>query len=193
MRLRTQQRIAPRGLTGAGAIMLTLALSVGMALATSGSQNNGKHLGKTAAAQCAKERKALGNTAFKELYGKPAMPNCIGVTRPEVGSAEKSAGQDCRAERDEIGVDAFRAKYGSNENGKNAYGKCVSSKAKAELSADREATVNAAKDCKAERDDAAFPDSHGGKSFAEFYSSNKNGKNAYGKCVSSKAKEAEAV
>jgi hypothetical protein len=39
--------------------------------------------------------------------------------------------------------------------------------------------------------DAAFPGTHGGKTFAEFYGSGqagKQGSNAFGKCVSSKAK-----
>jgi hypothetical protein len=54
---------------------------------------------------------------------------------------------------------------------------------------------NAAKECKAERADANFAGSHGGKTFEQFYGTNgDNGKgagkgngNAFGKCVSSKA------
>ena len=30
------------------------------------------------------------------------------------------------AERDEIGADAFRDEYGTNDNGRNAFGQCVS-------------------------------------------------------------------
>jgi opacity protein-like surface antigen len=57
--------------------------------------------------------------------------------------------------------------------------------------------VNAAKACLAEKDDANFAASHGGKTFDQFYATNgANGKgksdsggngNAFGKCVSSKA------
>ena len=63
--------------------------------------------GKLAAKQCAKERKAIGNDDFNELYGKPAMPNCLGVKAPEARAAVKGASKDCRAEREEIGPEAF--------------------------------------------------------------------------------------
>jgi hypothetical protein len=53
------------------------------------------------------------------------------------------------------------------------------------LNADK---TNAAKQCAAERADAAFPSAHGGKTFAEFYGAGKHGSNAFGKCVSTKAK-----
>ena len=42
--------------------------------------------------------------------------------------------------------------------------------------------------CKAERADANFASTHGGKTFAQFYGANKNGKTPFGKCVSAKAK-----
>ena len=59
-----------------------------------------------------------------------------------------------------------------------------------------EEKVNAAKECKAEQADPAFADAHEGKTFDEFYGTNGNPKketpgalkNAFGKCVSSKAK-----
>ena len=44
------------------------------------------------------------------------------------GKAKPNAAKLCKAERAEIGVEAFREKYGNNKNGKNAFGKCVSSK-----------------------------------------------------------------
>jgi hypothetical protein len=42
--------------------------------------------------------------------------------------------------------------------------------------------------CKAEQNDANFAAGHGGKTFAQFYGANANQQNAFGKCVSSKAK-----
>jgi hypothetical protein len=52
------------------------------------------------------------------------------------------------------------------------------------------ARVNAAKACKAELalPEAEFRAAHNGKSFGEFYGRNRNGWNAYGKCVSSRNK-----
>jgi len=46
------------------------------------------------------------------------------------GKAKSNAARACKAERADIGVDAFRDKYGTNENKKNAFGKCVASKKK---------------------------------------------------------------
>jgi len=44
-----------------------------------------------------------------------------------------------------------------------------------------------AQQCRAEQDDAGFAASHGGKTFAQYYGTNGNAGNAFGKCVSSKA------
>ena len=63
-------------------------------------------------------------------------------------------------------------------------GACVSSKAHQ----NGQNTTNAAKQCKAEQADPNFASTHGGKSFSDFYGTNPNKKNAFGKCVSSKAK-----
>jgi hypothetical protein len=106
----------------------------------------------------------------------------------EEQTAHRNASQECREERsaDEA---AFQEKYGTNANKRNAFGKCVSQKAKAKEDAadaedQQEATEfkNAAKECAAERsdDEAAF---------AEKYGTNANNKNAFGKCVSQKARE----
>ena len=85
----------------------------------------------------------------------------------------------CKQQRNAIGMAAFKLLYGSN----NAYGKCVSKAA----SAASQSTTNASKLCAAERADATFAASHDGKTFAQFYGSGPNGRNAFGKCVSSKA------
>jgi hypothetical protein len=167
------------------AAVAMLAVAIGATGASAGAK--GKQYGKLAAKQCAKERKAIGNEAFNELYGKPAMPSCIGVKRGEAKGAVKGASKECKAEREEIGTEAFAEKYGSNKNKRNAFGKCVSRKAGAELGEDTEHRINAAKACRAEREDPAFPDTHDGKTFDEFYGTNKNLKNAFGKCVSTKA------
>jgi hypothetical protein len=176
-------RTIGRGLALAGIATLALALSAAGATA----KGHGKKLGKTAATQCSKEKHALGKQAFDAVYGKPSMPNCIGVKRPEVRAAVSNASRDCRAERKQIGKQAFAQKYGSNKNKRNAFGKCVSGKTKPALAADRQETVNAANACRAEREDPEFATGHDGKTFDEFYGTNKNGHNAFGKCVSGKA------
>jgi hypothetical protein len=106
------------------------------------------------------------------------------------GGQEKSPAQVCKAELATLGAANFKALYAPGGTGANAMGKCVSKHAHA-ASVNKE---NAAKACKAEEamPEADFRAAHGGKSFAEFYGQNKNDKNAYGKCVSSKAKTAGA-
>lgn len=88
-----------------------------------------------------------------------------------------------------MGATLFKTTYGTNKNGSNAHGKCVSKRTRSE-SANQS---NAAKDCKAEQADPNFAANHGGKTFEQFYGTNKNGNNAYGKCVSSKAKAETAA
>jgi hypothetical protein len=104
----------------------------------------------------------------------------------------KNAAKYCKALKAASGAN-FASMFGTK---KNAYGKCVSSTAKKQANRDAEqeqaAKTNAAKECKAERADAGFAAAHDGKTFEQFYGTNKNGKNAYGKCVSSKAKQKKA-
>ena len=95
-----------------------------------------------------------------------------------------NAAKECKAERgtDPATQEAFAVKYGTNANDKNAFGKCVSGQAKEEAAERKAAKSNASKECKAERAlDAA--------AFAEKYGTNKNNRNAFGKCVSGKAKK----
>ena len=103
----------------------------------------------------------------------------------EEQSAHRNAARDCRDERAEDRA-AFVEEYGTNHNKRNAFGKCVSQKAKAkEHEADaedrQEATEfkDAANDCGAERSaDAA--------TFATTYGTDDD---AFGQCVSRKARE----
>jgi len=82
-----------------------------------------------------------------------------------------------------MGASVFAQTYGTNVNKANAFGKCVSSHAKGAATND----ANAAQTCKAQQADPNFSANHGGKTFQQFYGTNKNGKNAFGKCVSAAA------
>ena len=94
--------------------------------------------------------------------------------------------QACRAEQTAMGADAFKTAYGTNADKSNAFGKCVAKKA----SGRSKSHANAVSECRAEQADTAFADSHDGKTFDQVYGTGKNGNNAFGKCVSSKAKAA---
>jgi hypothetical protein len=112
----------------------------------------------------------------------------------EEQNAHSNAARDCREERGTTPEEraAFNELYGKNENDRNAFGKCVSTKAKAKEHAadvkdEEQATEfkNAAKACDDERGDTDASR----EAFKELYGTNANKSNAFGKCVSKKAKE----
>ncbi len=115
---------------------------------------------------------------------------------PATASAEQpsdtdrtNAAQECRAERGDSAAtrEAFQAKYGTNANKRNAFGKCVSARARDEAQEAESANANASKQCKAEAEQL------GAEAFAAKYGTGKKGRNAHGKCVSAKAKEQQAA
>jgi hypothetical protein len=96
-----------------------------------------------------------------------------GVT---AGPSGMNPAQTCRTLRASMGEEAFRNTYGTNRNKRNAFGMCVSQTARMKAT-ERHEVANAAASCKAERaaDQTAFTQRFG------------NGRNAFGKCVASKA------
>jgi hypothetical protein len=135
-----------------------------------------------AAKACRTERSEMGAKTFKKTYAAKGMARARKACRAEHGAVAedeiKNASRECRSERGSMGDDAFAEQYGSNHNKRNAFGKCVSGKAKAETEDETDDRVSAAGDCKAmKKDDAdAFEEAYGAK------------KNAFGKCVSKTAK-----
>jgi hypothetical protein len=172
-------------LTVAGALALPT-----IALAGNGSGSASSH---SPAKSCKTLRAGMGVAAFKDLYGTNASKSnafgkCVSkqthVQDQAADTAHANAAKACKAER-AADANAFANKYGTGPNKANAYGKCVSSIAKAKankaIAGHDSATVNAAKACKTERtaDPAAF---------ASKYGTNANKSNAFGKCVSQKAR-----
>ena len=151
------------------------------------------HADKRAAkAECKTLR---GNTdATREAFRTQfrSFAGCVRKTAVEEAQQEQTAhtnaAKECKAER-QANPELFATTYGTNANKHNAFGKCVSQKAKAKENAADEQDAeeaaefkNAAKECDAERSvDAA--------AFADTYGTNENNRNAFGKCVSSKASE----
>jgi hypothetical protein len=162
------------------------------------------------------------------LVAALALPGTAlaGVTKTD----KRNAAKECKAERGDTDAsrEAFADRYGTNANDRNAFGKCVSQKAREEASerraarrkakkeckakgrrgralrrcvarrarkikakADRkdrrrsEAAKNAAKECDEERGDTDASR----EAFAEKYGTNRNDRNAFGKCVSGKARD----
>jgi hypothetical protein len=183
-----------------------VALGVAIALALPATALGAKPVDKrNAAKECRAERGTDPATreAFSEKYGtnrnkRNAFGKCVSQkTREEAAerrAARSQAAKDCRAERgtDPATQEAFREKYGTNRNKRNAFGKCVSAHAK-EIAQQQDSqdmaeiveTKNAAKECDSERGDT--PESQA--AFQEQYGTNRNKRNAFGKCVSAKARE----
>jgi hypothetical protein len=161
---------------------IILGLAVALVVAAAALAANGPSQ-TNAAKACKAERTAMGEQAFKLLYGTNAnranaFGKCVSKHVRAEQKAVMNASQTCRAERDTLGEVAFNAKYGKNRNDRNAFGKCVSQHAKAALADQQKATINAAKACKAERA------SLGAQAFRTKYGTNDNKANAFGKCVS---------
>jgi hypothetical protein len=119
-----------------------------------------------------------------------ALPAASASAAEPTKADKREAQKECRAERGTTDAtrEAFRAKYGTNENGKNAFGKCVSQKAREAKAERKKAKVNASRECREERGDTEASR----EAFRLKYGTNENGKNAFGKCVSQKAKAKRA-
>jgi hypothetical protein len=141
---------------------------------------------------CKAERAAVGVATFNLTYGtnknrRNALGKCISKHTKTERANQSNAAKDCKAEQADAnfaaahGDKSFDQFYATNKKGTNGYGKCVSGKAKAASNADVKADVNAAKQCKKDRKDAA--------AFAAKWGTKRN---AFGKCVSATAKTLHA-
>ena len=135
-----------------------------------------------AKAECKAEKQA-DKRAFKATYGKGAMRVCVKGEKDNASETINNASEECKAEK-QADPALFAETYGTGKKGKNALGKCVSEKVKSDVADDVETFANASQECKAAKKDD--PDA-----FGETYGTGKKGKNALGKCVSSKVKKAE--
>lgn len=130
----------------------------------------------------------MGLATFNKTYGTNASAanaygKCVSKNSSSAQQDVANAAKACKAERTADPA-AFDKKYGTvkGANGKsagsNAYGKCVSAKAKAAATAQAATATSAAKSCKADAkaDAAAFATKYG------------SGSSAFGKCVAAKSK-----
>jgi hypothetical protein len=172
--------------------LLPVILAVAAFTATAAFAADGGGQGKSPAQFCKNELATLGAANFKSMYspggsGANAMGKCVSKHARAAAASRTNAAKLCKAEQAMPEADfkaahdgkSFAEFYGKNKNDRNAYGKCVSSKAKTANEQQEAATMKAAKACKAERaaDRAAFTAKYGGKA------------SAFGKCVSSKRKK----
>lgn len=137
-----------------------------------------------------------GGKTFEQYYGgnkNNALRNCVAAKSQAAITYQSqqtvNAAQLCRAQRAAMGARDFGLLYGSGKKRANAFGRCVSRLERASQADDD----NAAQACKAEQADPAFPVSHGGKTFADYYGRNADKSDAFGNCVSTKAQAAAAA
>lgn len=126
---------------------------------------------------------------------------CVSKQSSSAESDRADAAKTCKAEMADSGFAAahdgksFAAFYGTSPKGNgngngNAFGKCVSGKAEQETATEQAAVVKAAKTCKAELKltPEQFATKYPGLTFATKYGTNRNARNAFGKCVSALAR-----
>ena len=90
--------------------------------------------------------------AICALIGAIVVPSALAAD--PVPADFKNAAKYCKALRTSKGVEAFNTQFGKNASKKNAYGKCVSSTAKAKAEKREDAAeANAAADCKKQKAD----------------------------------------
>lgn len=114
--------------------------------------------------------------------GALAFPAAAHAAGPPTSDDTRNAAQECRFERGGTAAtrEAFEAKY-------RTFGKCVSAKARDEARERDDAHDGASQACRTER--GTTKESRA--AFEAKYGTNKNKRNAMGKCVSQAAKAAE--
>lgn len=172
-----------------GAALLALALVVvgpiGADTATGKDRLN-------ASRACKALKTQVGAATFTQTYGtnasrSNAFGKCVAQWQRTAHSARHAATAACKAESTDTafaaahGGKTFTQFYGTGKKGKNAMSRCVAQKLSQSLTVQQRETRNAAQQCKAERN------SLGATAFANKYGTNANKRNAFGKCVSSRA------
>jgi hypothetical protein len=140
------------------------------------------------ARSCQALKTSMGDATFKATYGtnadkSNAMGKCVSKWSQAEHSNRHEATVACKAELADPnfaashGGKTFAQYYGEGKKGANALNRCISSKRTVESAEDRQAVVNAARACKAERK------AIGVEPFKAKYGTNADKSNAFGKCV----------
>jgi len=143
---------------------------------------------ESAADACRAERSQVGEATFRATHGtnknkRNAFGKCVSKRSSEARAQEREAKSACKTEQ-RADPKAFAEKYGTNKNKKNAFGQCVSAQSEEGMEEQTETNVSASKACREER-------AKDRKAFEEKFGTNKNKRNAFGKCVSKTAKAME--
>jgi len=166
-------------------IVLTTVFVVAVAAVASSAAAPATDATKNASVACTALRAKIGTTAFAQAYTTfgACVSSLARVEQQNINSAQAA----CTAEQNDptFAVShngrTFDQFYGVGRNGKNAFGNCVSTKAKASSLAEQHARPNPSRTCRALRSQM------GTSTFSLTYGKNANDGNAFGKCVSKAA------
>jgi hypothetical protein len=131
-----------RMLTALIGAMLVVGLVPALALSQPGNGDGNGNNGDNPAQVCRAQLDALGAQGFADAYatnanGRNAFGQCVseqargGTTDGDGSDGALNPAQACRQELNQNGTDAFVTQYGTNGNGNNAFGQCVSQHAQA--------------------------------------------------------------
>lgn len=172
------------------AALLAALVVPAVSLATEGPAGQDR---ENAARACKALRASMGDAIFKQSFGtvqsnrRNAHGRCVSQWSRSERLNRQAAQTACEAEKADPnfaashGGKSFDQFYGNGPNGANALKRCISLKTRAAAAEARKDTMNAAKQCKAERALDA-------PAFRAKYGKNANDRNAFGKCVSALAK-----
>jgi hypothetical protein len=130
---------------------------------------------------CNALKSSMGAATFSSTYA--SFGKCVSAWTRAEHQNRNEAEAACKAEQADAGFAAahagktFAQFYGTGKQGLNALNRCVQAKFKAASAAERQATVKAARQCKAER-------ALGAAAFKAKYGVGASKANAFGKCVS---------
>jgi hypothetical protein len=166
-------------------IVVATAFVVAVAVVAAGTAAPGTDATKNASAACNALRAKMGAPAFAQAY--PTFGRCVSslaqVEQQNINSAQAA----CSSEQNDPTFavshngQTFDKFYGKGPKGKDAFGNCVSAKAKASSQAEQQGRPNPARTCRALRTQL------GAALFAQSYGKNAHDRNAMGKCVSKTA------
>jgi hypothetical protein len=165
--------------------IVTVILVVALAAVAASAAAPGSDATKNASLACTALKAKIGTTAFTQAY--TTFGRCVSGLAPLEQQNLASAQAACTAEQNDSNFAAghsgktFEQFYGTGKNGKNAFGNCVSAKAKASSVAEGQARTNPSRTCRSLRSQM------GATTFALTYGKNANDRNAFGKCVSKTA------
>src|SRR3954462_13440865 len=91
--------------------------------------------------------------ALDGVLGAFALPSAAQATETPTSGDRQNASQECRTERGSTAAtrEAFAMRYGTNSSKHNAFGKCVSAKAREEAKERADARTSAAATCRGEQ------------------------------------------